>query len=182
MCVGAPLRVKNSKNLQRIREFLRGIFFAISAPNTSFASPNAAPTQTRVAPTSELCAAQNRLNHSRLWRAARQNRKNAATDSNVVDANFAQVHRRTRNFSPIERTSDAASSFGPIFNCSQRRRLQVWCVARQKRKIFPFNDFVNFCAENLHDLGTEREFCVPRHCADSDESCVEVETFLQRAK
>ena len=86
---------------------------------------------------SELCAAQNRLNHSRLWRAARQNRKNAATDSNVVDANFAQVHRRTRNFSPIERTSDAASSFGPVCNCSQRRRLQVWCVARQKRKTFP---------------------------------------------
>ena len=41
--------------------------------------------------------------------------KNAASDSNVVDANFAQVHRRTRNFSPIERTSDAASSFGPVF-------------------------------------------------------------------
>ena len=83
-----------------------------------------------------LCAAQNRLNHSRLWRAARQNRKNAATDSNVVDANFAQVHRRTRNFSPIERTSDAASSCGPVLNFSQRRRLQLWCVARQKRRIF----------------------------------------------
>ena len=31
--------------------FCAEFFFAISAPNTSFASPNAAPTQTRVAPT-----------------------------------------------------------------------------------------------------------------------------------
>ena len=34
----------------------------------------------------------------------------------------------------------------------QRRRLDWWCVAHHRRRKF-CNEFANFCAENLHDLG-----------------------------
>ena len=48
---GPVARPKTQKICNEFANFCAGFFFAISAPNTSFASPNAAPTQTRAAPT-----------------------------------------------------------------------------------------------------------------------------------
>ena len=107
----------------------------------------------------ELCRRQDfytacaREMQSRLSRAASRNyKKNSATNSSFDDAHFARARRQTRKFSSQNAPSDAAASSVYISTFYNDAGLICGVLLRIK-DAKNCNEFGNFCAENLHDLG-----------------------------
>ena len=147
-----------------------------NAERTVFSPRNTAPNFIGAAGVFQFLKRNSCIRICKIWWAARRNGEKFATNSCVIDANFAHVRSLDARVFGIARASNSTQKSCSIRTLLQRRRPKFWCVARRPCREFATNSRI-FWRKNYAIAAPTARFFSAQHGADLHWSCRHLAIF-----